>query len=362
VAEVHTIFAASGSKTLTIPASVQVGDLLILVALAWNSSVPSTPSGYASLDSGTGSGTVTCGFVVWTKTAVSGDTGGAATVSATFSSGSVFALLAYRNVGSTVEAKQVSGSDGGTVTAPSVTTTAANSTVVSLFASANNSQGTETLTPPATNRVSLTGSSSFAGFAASDTAQAAAGASVAQTCTVSPNASWVGVTIALQPVSGANMTVDVASGTAMVNASSVAVSTTTSVSITAADATNPRLDLVTVDSAGTVAVVTGTPAAIPAYPAVPANKAVLAVVSVAANASSIVTANITDLRITLALPPTGYGLVASRPSATAAGDRSIWYATDTSPPVPAQVESGTWVPLGAATPVFDFLSAYTLFR
>jgi hypothetical protein len=76
--------------------------------------------------------------------------------------------------------------------------------------------------------------------------------------------------------------------------------------VSAADATNPRWDLVVakvqdsqysgVTQAWSLAVVTGTPAPSPADPAMPANAIKLARLVVAANAASIVTANITDLR------------------------------------------------------------------
>ena len=74
-------------------------------------------------------------------------------------------------------------------------------------------------------------------------------------------------------------------------------------SIAAADATNPRKDIVVArveDSeesgatdAWSLAVVTGTPAASPSAPALPANSLLLATVDVAALASSIVDANVT---------------------------------------------------------------------
>lgn len=80
--------------------------------------------------------------------------------------------------------------------------------------------------------------------------------------------------------------------------------------IAAADATNPRKDLVVarvkdaaysgVVNAWDIEVVTGTPAPSPSEPAVPANSLVLAMVSVAALATSIVNANITDRRTTQA--------------------------------------------------------------
>lgn len=78
------------------------------------------------------------------------------------------------------------------------------------------------------------------------------------------------------------------------------------VTISTADATNPRRDLIVARirdsfySGGTdsfaIEVVTGTPAASPADPAVPASSIVLARVAVAANATSILNASITDLR------------------------------------------------------------------
>lgn len=77
--------------------------------------------------------------------------------------------------------------------------------------------------------------------------------------------------------------------------------------ITAADPTNPRIDRVCLtvsDSAysgsvNTVAVnvVAGTPAGSPSAPATPANSISLATVAVAAGATTIVNANITDTRV-----------------------------------------------------------------
>lgn len=76
--------------------------------------------------------------------------------------------------------------------------------------------------------------------------------------------------------------------------------------VAAADPTNPRVDLVVArvqdaqysgqTNSASMAVVTGTPAPSPTDPPVPATAWVLARVAVAANASSITNANITDLR------------------------------------------------------------------
>lgn len=59
------------------------------------------------------------------------------------------------------------------------------------------------------------------------------------------------------------------------------------VTISAADATNPRIDLITLDSSGTLAVVAGTPAGTPAVPAYPADKMVLAEIYVRATSTAI---------------------------------------------------------------------------
>lgn len=81
---------------------------------------------------------------------------------------------------------------------------------------------------------------------------------------------------------------------------------TVTLAISAADATNPRRDLIVArvrdayysgaTNAFDLFVITGTPAASPSDPAVPNNCLVLARVAVAALATSITNANITDLR------------------------------------------------------------------
>lgn len=81
---------------------------------------------------------------------------------------------------------------------------------------------------------------------------------------------------------------------------------TTNVVISAADATNPRIDIIVAEvddsaysgatDAWDLKVVTGTPAGSPSVPTTPDNAIKLAEVAVAALASSIVDANITDTR------------------------------------------------------------------
>jgi len=76
----------------------------------------------------------------------------------------------------------------------------------------------------------------------------------------------------------------------------IVIPTSTSLAIAAADATNPRKDIVVVTAAGALKVYTGTPAGSPADPTLSAGDVPLARVNVAANATTILTANIDDLR------------------------------------------------------------------
>lgn len=113
-----------------------------------------------------------------------------------------------------------------------------------------------------------------------------------------------------------NMTVNVAAGQVYVLGTESANQglyygenrTTASLNIAAADATNARRDLIVArvkdaaysgaTNSFTLEAVTGTPAASPSDPTTPANCFVLARVAVAAGATTVVTANLTDLRTT----------------------------------------------------------------
>lgn len=110
-----------------------------------------------------------------------------------------------------------------------------------------------------------------------------------------------------QRAAGANMSVDVAAGTACVNYLMVVAGGITNKVVSAADATNPRIDIVTLKSDGTLTVTAGTAAANPAPPSIPSNEILLAFINVAANASSITTANCTDKRefVLRSQPPIG---------------------------------------------------------
>ena len=95
----------------------------------------------------------------------------------------------------------------------------------------------------------------------------------------------------------ADMTVAVATGTIYMDTGTrFAPSAVTALAITAADATNPRIDIVYVNSSGVIAYLAGTAAASPSAPSVPTGGQKLAEISVSANATTIVAANIADRR------------------------------------------------------------------
>lgn len=95
---------------------------------------------------------------------------------------------------------------------------------------------------------------------------------------------------------GADMTPAVAKGAVLSNGTLFAVAAG-DVTIPAADATNPRIDLIVVDSSGAKQVRQGTAAAAPKPPARSANDVVLGAVYVPANDTSIETSKITDMRV-----------------------------------------------------------------
>ena len=95
---------------------------------------------------------------------------------------------------------------------------------------------------------------------------------------------------------GANMTPTVAKGAVLSTGVLLAVASAT-VTIGAADGTNPRIDLIVITSAGAKAVRAGTAAANPKPPARTAGDVVIGAVYVPAGATTIPTTYITDMRV-----------------------------------------------------------------
>lgn len=109
---------------------------------------------------------------------------------------------------------------------------------------------------------------------------------------------------------GADMTPAVAKGAVLSNGTLFPV-TAGDVTITTADSTNPRIDLIVVNSSGAKAVRTGTAAASPKPAARSANDVVLGMVYVPAGDTAIATTQIVDKRMVRRLGPILIGQVST---------------------------------------------------
>ena len=94
-----------------------------------------------------------------------------------------------------------------------------------------------------------------------------------------------------------DMTVAIAAGTIRIASGGQVAVTSGNGTITAADATNPRIDLVSASDTGTKTVTAGTANATPKSPALPSGHVALAMVYVPANDTTISSGQITDKRV-----------------------------------------------------------------
>lgn len=106
---------------------------------------------------------------------------------------------------------------------------------------------------------------------------------------------YTGLIVSAQ--SSPNMSVSVSTGTIyMSDGTRFTPTANNALAIAAADNTNPRIDIVYVSSAGVISYLAGTAAVSPSAPIVPTGGQKLAEISLAANATAIVTDNISDRR------------------------------------------------------------------
>ncbi len=92
-------------------------------------------------------------------------------------------------------------------------------------------------------------------------------------------------------------TVDIALGEVMIGGEQVTVAVQLDEAVSSADGSNPRKDLISIDSTGSVVITAGTPAAVPAAPAVPADSVPLAILLVPTSDNDHEDAQISDKRI-----------------------------------------------------------------
>jgi hypothetical protein len=99
--------------------------------------------------------------------------------------------------------------------------------------------------------------------------------------------------------SPAAQTVDIAAGEVLLSGEHITVSAQADKAVTAADGSNPRFDLISINSSGTAVVTAGTAASQPVYPDIPASSVPLAVLYVPASDNTHANNQITDKRILL---------------------------------------------------------------
>ncbi len=97
--------------------------------------------------------------------------------------------------------------------------------------------------------------------------------------------------------SPAAQTVDVAAGTVLLDGNQVTVALQEDEAVSAADGSNPRFDLITINSSGTVVVTAGTAAAQPVLPAVPATSIPLAALYIPISDNTHADEQIVDKRV-----------------------------------------------------------------
>jgi hypothetical protein len=350
----------------TIPTTAQTGDLLLV--------------GYGEFNEGGGTFTLPSG---WTTVAIEQDNNGTACVSfcvasricqandpgssVTFAWGNNWSDLAsvmavYESSGvdvsATASVEIVSGSNNGSgsITTPSVMTTNPLERVLSFVLAGSYDDNPTVATSSSVALVIQNNGSNpiYNNFGLYDVSQPAAGASTGAVFNVTNTTTVVAITVAIKPIITSPV------NTLLVGGALVALSPGL-LTPAAADSSHDRVDLVVASTAGTPSIITGTPAAVPAWPTIPTGDIVLAAVTVPSSATALVNANIIDKRVFLIAPSAGNvpAVYASAPSAATTGfyfdtalsrlgisDGSYWhYYTETSNTVPVL---GGYTPAGGS--------------
>ncbi|MCI0689838.1 MAG: PKD domain-containing protein [Sporichthyaceae bacterium] len=155
------VTGSAGSHTVTIPATVQAGDVMVL-ALSWNSgtATASDPAGWTRVRSGTGTGIATA---LWTRTAQAADAGDPVTVTTGAVVRGSLLMSVYRNatVAAADTALAVETVSQAAHTTPTVAGADAGSWVISHWS--DKTAATTAWTAPGGQSVRLTGAETGAG-------------------------------------------------------------------------------------------------------------------------------------------------------------------------------------------------------
>lgn len=265
---------SSAAPSITIPASAAANDVLLLHITVAGSHALSTPTGWTLLESPSGSGGTFANLsYLYARTAQAGDGGTTVTFStpgggtATYSA----VMLAYSG-GTSVDThtSQAGTTDTTSVVAPGLTVNGPD-VVIYFFGSVPDGGAAPT----------------FSGASGTVRQSASVGYSGCQ---------------ANESTFTNGMTVAVAAGQVIVSNSASAVSGT-AITIAAADATNPRVDLIVWDNTSGAHVITGTAANTAVWPTYnPTTQVLLGTVTVPANTTNLTTSNIVDKRVVLKPP------------------------------------------------------------
>lgn len=168
------------SRSVTIPASVQVGDVLLLASHSRNT--PTAPSGWTALVT---FNATYGGHRVWARTAVVGDAGSTVTITQSPADRMAVALVAYS--GAVAPTTAATGAEnflnGTTITHPSVSAVSPSAWLVAGFTDYQDStSSTQGVATPLTSRVAQSGIWSHVAFG--DQALTAAGATGTRTTTL----------------------------------------------------------------------------------------------------------------------------------------------------------------------------------
>lgn len=196
--------ANASSFTITIPAAVQVGDLMIIghatSTLTLTLTVPSGWTEFHTINTAGGAGR----YSTFYRVAQAGDTGGATTVLLTNATAStdrqVGVFAAYSGAAaSPFDASTITvGADSLTGTSPSITTTVNNTAVVRISSVRNATVSISLASTPATERAKGSGGGRMA-IGLSDAEQAAAGATGTGTFTTTGvSGTWFNASFALK--------------------------------------------------------------------------------------------------------------------------------------------------------------------
>ena len=194
--------------SVTVPTDTASGDLLIATLATVGSSLPfNTPAGWTLLDSGLGGGAADVGTGIWYRVA-----DGSEPVSYSFSwtggitTDVVASMSRYSGVDpvAPINTWGVSTGSSTTPTAPSVTTTSENTTIVRVFGADDDPSGVTYPAGHTGRHAHWTGGLRTVTEASADVEQAAIGSAGTAAFTISATQSWRAVTLALEAEATSN--------------------------------------------------------------------------------------------------------------------------------------------------------------